>query len=50
LAAGVYKNLDHAASLVKAVDMIAALEENTAVYGRLYDIYGQLYQQVKSLY
>jgi xylulokinase len=48
--AGVYKNLDEAASMVKVVDTTAPLKENTALYGRLYDIYGQLYQQLKSLY
>jgi xylulokinase len=50
VSAGVYKNLDETASMVKVVDTTVPLKENTAVYERLYNIYGQLYQQLKSLY
>jgi xylulokinase len=50
VSAGVYENLDEAASIVKVVDATAPLEENVAVYERLYDIYGRLYRQVKPLY
>jgi xylulokinase len=48
--AGVYKNLDEAASIVKIVDTTVPLKENAAVYERLYNIYRQLYPQIKSLY
>jgi xylulokinase len=47
---GMYKSIDQAASLVKIVDTIAPIEENAAVYDRLYGIYRRLYQQVKPLY
>jgi xylulokinase len=50
VSAGIYKNFDEAASRVRVVNKTEVLEENALVYERLYDVFGKLYQQVKSLY
>jgi xylulokinase len=50
VSAGMYTNLDEAASMVKKLETTEPLKENCSVYNRLFDTYIRLYQQVKPLY